>query len=226
MRWESQNDYLIHYGVKGQKHGVRRYQNDDGSLTAEGRDHYGVGEGDGRTGGMRTGSAKTGRAAGGPVSVALTTIAARKLTYDVRKRRTQKEIDKAGINKDKERITKRDIDDMATYWNKKERKAIIDNMKADPKLTYKKARKPVADKHNKKVARQVAGLFAAYAAFALAAVYNTQISNTLHKADDAVKRNKTVQSFMKNVKHRSMKNAVVLKSNEYSIDKRLGLPGR
>lgn len=33
---------LYHYGVKGQKHGVRRYQNEDGSLTAEGRDHYGI----------------------------------------------------------------------------------------------------------------------------------------------------------------------------------------
>ena len=33
--------YLIHYGVEGQKWGVRRYQNPDGSLTAEGRAHYG-----------------------------------------------------------------------------------------------------------------------------------------------------------------------------------------
>lgn len=34
---------LIHYGVKGQKWGERRWQNDDGSLTPEGRVHYGVG---------------------------------------------------------------------------------------------------------------------------------------------------------------------------------------
>ena len=44
MRWKSKYDYLEHYGVKGQKHGLRRYQNEDGSLTAEGRDHYGVGD--------------------------------------------------------------------------------------------------------------------------------------------------------------------------------------
>lgn len=37
-------DELMHYGVKGQRKGLRRYQNEDGSLTAEGRDHYGVGE--------------------------------------------------------------------------------------------------------------------------------------------------------------------------------------
>ena len=29
--------YLIHYGVKGQQHGVRRYQNKDGTWTEEGK---------------------------------------------------------------------------------------------------------------------------------------------------------------------------------------------
>ena len=32
--------YLAHHGVKGQKWGVRRYQNQDGSLTEEGRRRY------------------------------------------------------------------------------------------------------------------------------------------------------------------------------------------
>ncbi len=36
---------LYHYGIKGQKHGVRKYQNEDGSLTPEGKIHYGVGNG-------------------------------------------------------------------------------------------------------------------------------------------------------------------------------------
>ena len=44
MRYESKYDYLAHYGVKGQVHGRRRYQNEDGSLTPEGREHYGVGD--------------------------------------------------------------------------------------------------------------------------------------------------------------------------------------
>lgn len=34
-------DELYHYGVEGQKWGVRRYQNKDGTLTAEGYKHYG-----------------------------------------------------------------------------------------------------------------------------------------------------------------------------------------
>lgn len=40
MFWE-ENNYLAHYGVKGQKKGHRRYQNEDGSLTEEGKLHYG-----------------------------------------------------------------------------------------------------------------------------------------------------------------------------------------
>lgn len=35
---------LYHYGIAGQKWGNRRFQNQDGSLTAEGRARYGVGE--------------------------------------------------------------------------------------------------------------------------------------------------------------------------------------
>lgn len=34
------SDVLYHHGVKGQKWGVRRYQNKDGSLTPEGIRHY------------------------------------------------------------------------------------------------------------------------------------------------------------------------------------------
>lgn len=35
------DDFLIHYGVTGQEWGKRRYQNYDGTLTEEGKIHYG-----------------------------------------------------------------------------------------------------------------------------------------------------------------------------------------
>ena len=37
-------DELYHHGTHGQKWGLRRYQNEDGSLTALGRIHYGIGK--------------------------------------------------------------------------------------------------------------------------------------------------------------------------------------
>lgn len=37
-------DYLVHHGIKGQKWGIRRYQNSDGSLTEAGKKRYAVPE--------------------------------------------------------------------------------------------------------------------------------------------------------------------------------------
>ena len=40
-----QDDELYHHGVKGQRWGLRRFQNEDGSLTDAGRNRYGIGSG-------------------------------------------------------------------------------------------------------------------------------------------------------------------------------------
>jgi len=37
-----QGTWLCHHGVKGQKWGIRRYQNKDGSLTEVGKERYGA----------------------------------------------------------------------------------------------------------------------------------------------------------------------------------------
>lgn len=57
--------YLEHHGVKGQKHGVRQYQNYDGSLTPLGRIHYGYGQARSKAEPIVTNALKkTGQAAG------------------------------------------------------------------------------------------------------------------------------------------------------------------
>lgn len=35
-------EYLAHHGIKGQKWGIRRYQNEDGTFTEEGKKRYGI----------------------------------------------------------------------------------------------------------------------------------------------------------------------------------------
>ena len=37
------SDELKHHGIKGQKKGKRRFQNEDGTLTPEGKERYGIG---------------------------------------------------------------------------------------------------------------------------------------------------------------------------------------
>ena len=56
-------DYLVHHGIKGQKHGIRRWQYKDGSLTPEGYPHYGYN-------GPRKKSTKVPAAIGGAIGLA------------------------------------------------------------------------------------------------------------------------------------------------------------
>lgn len=85
--------YLAHSGVKGQKWGVRRYQNLDGSYTPLGREHYGVGlpRGERKEPNAATRAARaTGRAlASGGRGVANTVKGVRKAYKDFRKERAK-----------------------------------------------------------------------------------------------------------------------------------------
>lgn len=53
--------YLVHYGIPGQKWGLRRFQNEDGSLTAAGRDRYGVADGSRKPSAVNPLSTKAGK---------------------------------------------------------------------------------------------------------------------------------------------------------------------
>lgn len=53
------NDELMHHGIKGQRWGVRRYQNKDGTLTDEGRKKYGQKRSDAQTTSKVAGGAKS-----------------------------------------------------------------------------------------------------------------------------------------------------------------------
>lgn len=82
-------DYLEHHGILGQKWGVRRYQNRDGSLTAEGRKHRGL-KGDGPGDKIR----KARRTVGNVVKKGRAKAAEKKAQLD-EKRRIAAEKDKA-----------------------------------------------------------------------------------------------------------------------------------
>lgn len=45
MSWTADEAYLAHHGIKGQRWGVRRFQEKDGDYTAAGRARYGIGDG-------------------------------------------------------------------------------------------------------------------------------------------------------------------------------------
>lgn len=68
------NSYLAHYGIKGQKHGQRRYQNKDGSLTPEGRIHYGVGKARTKATKAASDAISTAKSAGQTVSKVVSSI--------------------------------------------------------------------------------------------------------------------------------------------------------
>ena len=85
--------YIAHHGIKGQKWGIRRYQNEDGSLTPEGVRRYGTVENMERT---RTRNEKIAVGVGATAAVA-------GLTYLAVKNRSQKKRINAYEDADKAR---------------------------------------------------------------------------------------------------------------------------
>lgn len=225
-----ESNYLEHHGIKGQKWGIRRFQNEDGSYTPEGKERYGVkseksefgatnhpvGGSVGRTGSMPRGA--TGRMGPGDrMALNIATSYAINLAVNAYKaKKIKRDISEAHINDDKKRITDSDINEMVRKYNKKERRSIIDKMRDDPGLTYNKAKKDAELSRNKRVARNTAVFMAAHIVVPLLMIYGPGLKN---KAHDALGRNKIFQEFARSMKHRKMKDAVVLRPDEYEIDK-------
>lgn len=76
--YDNNETYLMHHGVPGQKWGTRRWQNPDGTLTPEGRAHYGVGDGNAYSG---RGISKMGSIAKAKVGHTAKNIGGRVTTY-------------------------------------------------------------------------------------------------------------------------------------------------
>lgn len=136
--YSSYKNSLSHYGIKGQKWGERRYQNEDGSYTPAGKERYG--------------SSNNARMPSLAVHL-VADYAVRRATYEIRKSSAKKEIEKAEINKDRKRITDDDIDTLAKKYSRKEGREIVNRMKDNPKMSFEKALAPTRESHQKKVLR-------------------------------------------------------------------------
>ena len=86
------NGYLAHYGVQGQKWGVRNWQNEDGSYTEEGKHHYGWGYGKQNTASIRRQTAQKPR-----------TASPYKPTDPASERETERRIQEEAVRKEKAR---------------------------------------------------------------------------------------------------------------------------
>lgn len=227
----SDENSLAHYGIKGQKWGIRRFQYDNGSYTPEGKERYRksdtfgggtFGKSNARKGGP------AGSLASEPLKVAVASFVVNQAAYRIRRHNARKEVDRADLNKDTERVTKKNLNRMAMRYNKKERSQIIQKMKDDPDITFDEAEKPVKKAKDERIRRNTAIFLAANIVIPVALAYTYMhrhsISDKLHRADNAVHRNKMYQAFMKSAKNRKVRNSVVLRRDEYEIDRRHNLP--
>ena len=96
MKIKMESNRLIHYGIKGQKWGIRRFQNSDGSLTSAGRKRYSD------SGGIRGVVSKVKNSVEKRKASSKASTAKKKATKEEEKETKEKE----SLEKKKERILK------------------------------------------------------------------------------------------------------------------------
>lgn len=185
--WRSNE--IAHFGIKGQRWGIRNYQNEDGSYTAAGKERYGRGGGNPREG----------------IGTVVAVAAVASVSASHKLNKTRKEVEASKLNKkDKTRLSERQINDLSRY-RKKERKEILDTMKKHPSMRYEDARDPIDKRKLKRSLIGVAAMMAAPVAIALS-----------FKAANKVGNSAKYMEFMHWVKRKKV-HGIELKSSEYSI---------
>lgn len=176
--------YLAHHGVKGQRRGVRQYQNPDGSLTALGRIHYGVGE-----------ARKKASAAASTVGRVV-----KKTMRDLRDdRRARAEISKKNKAEKKARREEADQQRRASEIEKLQKRLI----KTQQKKTLAELEKEYGDARLEKARRKVEALAARQQRFRDMADLKAQekyLKRTMKEAEKRAKRDATKKYKRQDIK--------------------------
>ena len=150
------------------------------------------------------------------VKTVATLLAIRAAQFQHRKHNAKKEIADAHINDKKERITEQNLNHMVQRYSRKERQEIIRQMKDDKTLAYNVACYEAEKMRTKRALRNTALWMASMVAVPWLLINRQSINNKVH---DSLGKNKIFQEFARSMKHRSMKDTVVLRPDEYEIDK-------
>lgn len=150
--------YLEHHGVKGQKHGVRQYQNYDGSLTPLGRIHYGYGQARSKAEPIVTNALKkTGQAAGIVTNAFKEARQAAAAASEERRERKQAKLkekaskDRSSVLKNRNLFTTKELEDLEKRFTAEDKlRANIPDKKALRKAAAdQKAAEKLAERKEK-----------------------------------------------------------------------------